>query len=240
MLTYFKRALPFTLSWSIGELLTFLKLHFIVGSWTAFFSATHAYTPLVGYHGGTKASLLYYGLRTLCKIGLTGKLSSIIVVYHLPTLFGSLYSSWTRPSQTNISLRVFSSLLCGACVLLFGLHPIGYQALPYTTLWIFPLVLPFIKTENFFFHALASTLSVHAVGSVLWLYTHTLTPQIWLALIPIACIERILFALGSVGLNMLYQEFQKPYVQNMLESALKFMRSYSASPSIRLTETGHE
>ncbi len=218
MLKYFNRALPFTLCWLTGELLTFFKMHFIIGSWTAFFSASHSFTPLVGYHGGTKASLIYFSLRTLSKVGVSGKVSSLLVVYHLPTLLGSLYSSWTRPSQTNLLLRVLSSLISGVCIVLFGLHPVGYQALFYTSLWIFPLVMAFVKTEHFFLHALASTLTVHAVGSVLWLYTHTLTPEIWLALIPIAAIERVLFALGAVGLNMLYGEL--PYVLAMLESAL--------------------
>lgn len=189
-----------------GELLALFKISFIVGSSTGCFSATQAYTPILGRRGGTKTSISYYVLRTLYRICITGSLSSLVLFYHIPTFFGSMYSSLLGPSQTSWVLKIALSLSCLLCILLFGMHPIGSQALPYAAFWVVPLVMPFVKTNNRFAHALAGTLAVHAVGSILWLHTHSMSPQVWLALIPLVCIERIVFALGAVCLDTLYSQ----------------------------------
>src|SRR5437868_98622 len=48
------------------------------------------------------------------------------------------------------------------------------------------------------FLVLLTRLVIHAVGSVIWLYTTPTTVEMWLGLIPVVALERCLFALGMV------------------------------------------
>lgn len=80
----------------------------------------------------------------------------------------------------------------------FIVHPVGGAAWAYSLYWLIPVALYMIRKESLFLTALGSTFTAHAVGSVIWIYANPMTPQTWLALIPVVFIERLVFASGMV------------------------------------------
>jgi len=193
---------------SVAHAATMFKTSFIWGSYASFFSLSHCMNPVIGKRGGGSLGLIYYSLRTLIVFITKGAWSLYSFTHHFSTLFGVLYASAiydTSPSSQAILKRYALAASCLGCMLLFTIHPIGLQAWPYACLWILPLANALIVHNNMFINALASTFAAHAIGSVLWLYTlNSLTPAMWISLIPIACLERMVFATGACILDRLY------------------------------------
>ena len=67
--------------------------------------------------------------------------------------------------------------------------------------WWIPVVLYGMNKKSLWLEALGSTFVVHAVGSVIWIYTVETTATMWFSLLPIVAIERLLFTLGIVVLH---------------------------------------
>ena len=88
-------------------------------------------------------------------------------------------------------------------MLIFWIHPNG--SFYYSLLWVIP-VLGIIFDKNVFFRALGATFSAHAVGSLIWLFTVPMTSLTWFGIIPVALIERSLFA---VGISLVYYAVHK-------------------------------
>lgn len=174
-----------------------ITMNYIIGSSAACFSLNHCLTPLLG------ASTQYVALSVLVLLfrslfrGATYALPTLLV-YHIPSFFGALAFSCVLPTQKRTVKRsiVGAFLLCLAAA--FIAHPIGYHAALYTTLWIIPLAALCMRTQNAFTSALISTFVTHAVGSVIWLYAFaTMSAAEWLAIMPIAVVERLIFASGT-------------------------------------------
>jgi hypothetical protein len=192
---------------SFSHFLSWGKISFIVGSKMAFFSVAHCFSPLVGKYGGAQTSLAYFMIRTVLKIIMTHSLSFLILAYHIPSFFQSLYFALIAPQAGNpvrLRSKVALSALCLVSIGLFVIHPVGQKAYLYSLPWLFPAITAFIQTRNLFVHALASTFVAHAIGSVLWIYTNPMTPEVWIGLIPVVCVERLLFAVGIVILSKIY------------------------------------
>ena len=102
------------------------------------------------------------------------------------------------------------------CIALFWLNPIGAQAWIYPLYWLIPVIGAFWFKDNLFMRSLGTTFTAHAVGSTAFLYVYGMTPQFWLALIPVVFVERILFALGIsvsfVAANTLVQKAGLPFL----------------------------
>jgi hypothetical protein len=84
-------------------------------------------------------------------------------------------------------------------MVLFIVHPVGREAFFYSFYWIIPVLVFYLPYRSLFLTALGSTFVAHAVGSVIWLYTGSYTPAMFLALVPIVVVERMIFALGMVA-----------------------------------------
>ena len=82
------------------------------------------------------------------------------------------------------------------CIVLFWLHPVGHQAWIYPLYWLVPVIGLFWARDNLLMRSLGTTFTAHAVGSTAFLYVYGMTPEFWLALIPVVFVERVLFALG--------------------------------------------
>lgn len=181
----------------------FFKFGFITG------------TALCGPLIGLSCSLSTIGL-SFAILCITSLAKPLILALHLPTLAGAFYLyAFTNNSR---SARFLSALVPLLCFILFALHPVGSQALPYTWLWIFPCIITFKNTHTVWLQALGSTLSAHAVGSVIWLYcVGPHSPEAWLALMPLVIVERLCLAAGlTVGICAVkkiqqYQVDQKVY-----------------------------
>jgi hypothetical protein len=174
------------------ELLKPLKISFIVGSKMAFFSLAQCTFPLIGFYGGMRSVGIAFGARTLYAfasgVGLYAGL-----FYHIPTLCGSFYLG-TSSKLVRIALPL-------TCMVLFVAHPIGGQAWGYTLYWLIPMLAALIPHRSFFITALGTTFTMHAVGSVLWLYTRQLDPSVWYGLTGIVWAERIVFAACMTALH---------------------------------------
>lgn len=169
--------------------LSWLKLSFIIGSKIAFFSINQCFTLVPGFFGGPLQNIVIFMVKTLMTL-CTSSWSIAALAYHVPTLSGALWlASENRLIKISIPL---------GCMVLFIAHPVGALVPYYILYWILPCVLPCINqlklSHSIFIRALASTLTCHAVGSVLWLYSHHTDAAFWNSLIPVVWIERLLFA----------------------------------------------
>ena len=185
------------------EISRLVKFSFILGSRASFFSAINIVAPMVGVLGGIQSGLRLYITQSLIKWFLLGGSVLPYLGYHIPHLFASAY--WNYDSKL---LRLFVPTVC---MLLFLVHPVGFQAWPYAMLWLTPIIIGLIKNKNIMLCALGSTFTAHAVGSVFWIYSMPMVPQAWIALIPVAIVERILFAMGMVIVYYGYS-FVKSYL----------------------------
>lgn len=170
----------------ISQLGKFYKINFILGSHAAFFTASQFFSPLIGLWGGILASIITFLLRT----GMTWYSLSftIALVYHLPTLCGALYLA-----SNSRALKIIYSLLA---IAVFVTHPIGSQAYAYSFYWFIPALIALSNTQSIFLRTIGSTFATHAAGSIIWLYTHNLTPLDWKLLISVVWLERLILALG--------------------------------------------
>lgn len=175
---------------SLIKAASFLKVSFILGSWAAFFSATSIMVPLVGAFTGISGSIVVGALSLFVRYAITGSLPFIFLAYHVPGFCASVYFA-----SSSFLIRLLVPLVCIAA---FIAHPVGAQAWFYSMYWLIPVALYYVPKDSLFLKSLGSTFTAHAVGSVIWLYANPMTPDVWLALIPVVLIERLVFAAGMV------------------------------------------
>lgn len=177
-----------------------LALHPIVGSVGAMFSWSTMVAPVVGQQCG-----LAWVVGFLCakKIYV---LPSLLGLLHRTPLFFSAY--FFKKTHT-----LFLLVVCCSCIVLFVAHPVGIDAWPYALYWLIPIALLFVKGDWLWVRALQASFVAHAIGSIVWLYTHPITASVWLGLIPIVWYERLLMACGMVLLSQLCDFFKKVVVQ---------------------------
>src|SRR3990170_588652 len=85
-----------TLIFSIlAKLAGFLKVSFILGSYTALFSASSIVVPLTGAFAGCVGSFSFFGVSFLIRCLLNKSILLHHLAYHIPGLFASLY--WASP-----------------------------------------------------------------------------------------------------------------------------------------------
>lgn len=182
---------------------TIFKVSYIIGSKMSFFSVTDLVGPVIGSYG-LPVTLCVFLLRSCMSY------NSIFTVMlsHLPTLCGSLY--WATHS---IVIRLILPLVC---IALFLVHPTGMQAYVYSFYWFIPVGVYMLGFQGVWAQAFASTFIIHAVGSVLWLYTVPMDATIWWGLIPVVALERLVSATGMVvaykAIHMLKVYTQKAWI----------------------------
>jgi hypothetical protein len=152
----------------------------VYGSLKSSFSLAHCTAPLLGFFCASSTIWYAFILRSCITYLVQAQFS-----LYLPTLGGTLWLS----SKS----RLFKMAVPALCIGLFASHA---QASPLVTCyWIIPLILSFAPKRFIFLQALASTFTTHAVGSVLWLYTHNTDPLFWNALLWWIPFERLCYAL---------------------------------------------
>lgn len=190
---------------AIFKLSGLFKISFLVGSQMIWFSGVNAVLPLSGAFGGVFGAGLVFLARQLIHFFYFKTVSLSFLAFCIPGFCASLY--WAQPSprlrRASFTLEGFLGLFIRLllplmCMISFVIHPVGSQAAVYSLYWLIPIVLYFIPRKNLFLTALGSTFVAHAVGSVIWCYTVTMTPAMWMGLLPIVALERLLFALGMV------------------------------------------
>jgi len=183
--------MPFFLG---SKLFGLFKVSFIIGSYTAFFSAANCFVPLTGAFCGIAGSTMLFGMAVLARMALYGgPLPLSYLAHFVPGMVAGYYFA-----SRSAGIRLFIPMLCMA---LFLFHPVGGVAWAYALYWLIPIGLYFFNSNHPFLTALGSTFTAHAVGSVIWLYTVPMDAFAWQALIPAVLIERLLFAGGMVVMH---------------------------------------
>ncbi len=170
------------------------------------FSPVHMLLPLIGITQSYTTTLITSITYSCFTLLYTLHPAAIwIDALHLPTLCGALYFT---VMQSNQKLhRILYALIPATCIALFVLHPATAASSWYAFFWCMPLVTLALPKAHFFVHALGSTFTTHAVGTILWIFTKPL-PN-WTVLAPIALQERLALACGMtvcfVGYHYLKQ-----------------------------------
>ena len=174
-----------------SKLAAFSKVSFVLGSQVATLSLVNCVAPMSGALLNLPSMGLFFLVPFLIRLFFFGSFSFHILEFYVPGLCAALYwrcsSAWYRVG------------LPAACMVLFAVHPVGGASFAYALYWLIPITLYFSPRKTLFSHALSSTFTAHAVGSVIWLYTVGMTPAAWLSLIPLVAVERLCFALGMVA-----------------------------------------
>lgn len=143
--------------------------------------------PVMGALFGLPLGILAVLAVKLVSLVMAGSYTSASLITLFPVLFGVYYFARRRPSSALIGL---------AAVVLWNLHPIGRAAWQYSLFWVVPMTLQFISRKSVVTTALGATLTQHAIGGVLWLYTFGLSSSFWLGLIPNVAVERAVMGAG--------------------------------------------
>lgn len=139
----------------------------------------------------------------------------------IPTMLASA-SLWFSLNKSEQSTNKIANNLLHlgfplSCIALFISNPsVGIGGL-YATLWLIPVLIHLLHATNRlatpFWYALKSTFIAHATGSIMWLYTVNLASEQWLALIPVALVERLVIAAGqAITLMVIAQLSQQTFV----------------------------
>lgn len=76
--------------------------------------------------------------------------------------------------------------------------------------WLIPVavaLLPHKTPGALLLRSYGATFTAHAVGGALWIWTVPMSPEQWIALIPVVAFERFLFGLGIGGSYVLVNSF---------------------------------
>jgi hypothetical protein len=180
--------------WVIAVLASKLvKLSLSLGSYAVGLSGIAATLPLMGRMFGLAQTCIAAGiLGTLCAV-----FTGLPITFGIPSIAATL--SWAcSASSTSTHKRLLNFLLhCllpVTCMIIFITDHVGSNAWYYALYWLIPIAIWLMNSHNTFLHALQSTFVAHALGSIIWLLTGTLSAAHWTALIPAVAFERFMIA----------------------------------------------
>lgn len=172
-----------------------LPFNFIIGSSHAIFSLSSVFAPVVAAQCGFFWVYTFFISKKLLVA------PSVMLFFHRVPLFCAA-RVFQKPDLW------FAAFLPVLCLVLFVVHPVGAQAWPYALYWLIPVVFCFMR-DVVWARALQASFVAHAVGSVVWLYSGSISAEIWMSLIPIVACERLLIAGGIIVFNEICQIFMK-------------------------------
>lgn len=185
----------FSLAIALMLVACLFKTSFLIGSHNLHLSGFSIIIPVLGMFVSSLSVVGLVGIR----LGIKGFVSGVLYipkVFYIPTLGATWYLT-THQVWLKILLPI-------SCMILFGIHPVGAQCLVYTAFWIIPVIGSF--SSSLFLSMLASTFVAHAIGSVCWLYTMPMSPEQFIALIPVVIVERLLMASLMTALYLLLKK----------------------------------
>lgn len=176
-----------------------IPFNWIVGSYHLTFSCTSMMAPVIANQFGFSWIFLFL---VSAKLWTTPSIL-LFLVHRLPLFFGA-YAYQKRTVFVNLVLPL-------VCMILFGIHPIGSAALPYTLYWLIPVFL-FFRSNTNVSRAVSSVFVMHAVGSVIWLYAADIPATTWMALIPLVAVERLIMMVGILGLDYTVSKVRQSFL----------------------------
>ncbi len=186
-----------------------IQFSFVWGSEQSSFSLVSMMLPLAGMVLSVSGSLGFVGIFFAAQ----WLIGFMPLAFGLPT--ACQVANWSLHAHGN-SIKVaimkffLNVLLPLAGIIFFVMHPVGSKAAVYSLFWLIPMVAYIVQLffgTSFFLVALSSAFIAHGVGSVIWLNVVPMTPEQWIALMPIVAVERLVFTLGSFLVYVLIQRF---------------------------------
>lgn len=171
----------------------------IIGAENQFFTLFQFIGPIAGaFLGpivGAVSVLFAHGTDYI----LAGKAFTLINLIRLtPMLFAAYYFG----ARKRFTGKIVGVIVPAAAMIAFMLHPVGREAWVYSMFWLIPIfiaLLPVKQSNNLILKSFGATFTAHCVGSIAFLYTVGMTPDAWMALIPVVIFERTLLAMGIIG-----------------------------------------
>lgn len=175
---------------------TFFRIAPIWGSYLSFFTGSQIMVPLAGALASRRALSATWLLKA-AFYGITHQAAPwFALAYHLPTTSAALYIA---SPITSIN-RALTVLAFSGAALVFAGAVGATPALLYATLWIIPAALAAYGAHSFLSRSIVATFLAHAIGSAIWAWAFPLAPAAWVALIPVALVERLVYTSGiSLG-----------------------------------------
>lgn len=184
-----------------------IKLSAIWGSPGQTFTLFQMIGPLPGFFLGPILGVVSVLVAELVGLITLGKAFDLVNILRLLPMLAAAYYFGTAGKMRKYSLAIPI-----IAMVLFVINPIGSQAWAYSLYWLIPIACALVKPNSLFFKALGATFMAHCIGSIVWLYlVSPMTPELWMALIPVVAVERFAFATGItvsfVAVNALLNRF---------------------------------
>lgn len=170
------------------------KIRYIIGSQLpSYFSTAVIAMPVLGaYATGSTFATLFIIRFWMSFFFSNSSMITFFMTNYLPGLGAAVamrYNHW-----------LINLLVPAICMVLFIMHPVAGQVWFYALYWTIPALVALLATRfnhsyiARFAAALRSTFIAHALGSVVWAYYKPMTVAHWQLLLPLAAIERLIFA----------------------------------------------
>ncbi|MBI5553917.1 MAG: hypothetical protein HY917_04215 [Candidatus Diapherotrites archaeon] len=167
----------------------------LVGAPNQFFTLFQFLGPIAGgFLGPVLGAVSVLGSQLLSAF-LLGKSWDFISVLRLTPMLFAAYYFGRHGLKSFEKLSVAVPLVAMAA---FMLHPVGGKVWFFSLYWLIPVIAGFFR-NSLFWRSLGATFMAHAVGGAIWVWTVPMTPEQWVALIPIVAFERAVFTLGIMG-----------------------------------------
>ena len=184
----------------IGDKINFSKL---VGAESQFFTLFQFFGPVAGAFLGPVVGVLSVLIAEVAsKMANHASFDLVTILRLTPMLFAAWYFG-TKKDKLSFLVPI-------AAIILFVAHPVGRQVWFFALFWAIPIIIKLLPKkygEKAFLRSLGATFTAHAVGGAMWNYIVPMTPEAWVALIPIVIFERLLLAGGIaisyIGFNTL-------------------------------------
>ena len=223
-----KEKIYFVIIFTVLSLLAFqVPISKIIGS-SQSFTLFELIAPIGGmFLGPLLGGVSAFCVRLIDLIYTRQSLNLLTVIRFLPAMLAAVYFGM----KSKKIAWIFP-----VCIILFWLNPIGRQAWLYPMIWLIPFVLTLGK-KRLILNSLGATMTAHAVGSTIFLYTFPLPAAVWLGLIPVVFVERGIFTVGiwasylamNYILNLLAKmektKVLKRFVNEEYLPSLKFLKS---------------
>ena len=169
-----------------------VNLASLVGVESQFFTLFQLFGPIAGGVLGSFLGPVIVLLGMASELGLkilaTGEGFELVsFLRFLPMVFAAYYFGVKR-KELSVIIPIIA-------IIAFVAHPVGRQVWFFSLFWTIPIIAVFFKNK-LFFRSLGATFSAHSVGGAVWIWTFSMPPEAWIALIPVVIIERFLFTVG--------------------------------------------
>jgi hypothetical protein len=146
--------------------------------------------PLPGFFLGPVLGVVSVLAAEIVNFVLLGKTVELVnLVRLLPMLGAAYYFATFGKNKYALAIPLLAMVV-------YNLNPVGAQAWAYSLFWLIPVICEVFFRKSLFFRALGSTFVAHSIGSSLWGWFVPMTPEVWMALIPVVIVERLAFAIG--------------------------------------------